>query len=94
MRNFLKRVRAWAIMHRDAQRGEVGIGQLKGVLFGFIVLAVGIYLTDPVVTAIASVTGITAYESASGIWDLLPMFWVLAIVGLTIGIVVKSLKTN
>lgn len=92
MRKLALRAMRFLVAHLGNQNGSALGGSMKGLLEGLIVFLVFVYTTDPVMTAISSVAGVTVYESASGIWDILPLFWVLAGVGIAVAIVMRALK--
>ena len=79
---------------RSNRRGAVSMGRL---FIAFILIIIGIALTPTVVEQVADVTGDGGNNltgSASALMSLLPMFWVIGILGVAVALIYLSFKDS
>ena len=73
---------------RNFSRAAVDMGKL---FFGFILIIVGLVLF-PTVDDAVNTYGVNASGATAAILDLIPLVWVLVVVGIGIGLVYEQFK--
>lgn len=65
---------------------------VMGLVGGLLVIIIGLALL-PVVTAFADIASANASATTAPLIDLIPLFWVIAIVALTVGVVFLGFRS-
>ena len=66
---------------------------LVELMMAFVILLVGLYLTSPIATSIASaVTALTSYTAAAALVPVIAIMWVIMLVMIPVVVIYKMIK--